>query len=231
MRPSLAILGGLLLIALPLAAQPIHGGLGYFSVGMHFLQLDDLNNRLAQYQIPTFDVPYITLGGGGAFSGKRIFFGGEGAGFIQREQSYQRGDTTFRMQLDGGMGVGLLGFNLLQNPITIQLLGGIGGSTLTLKITEERSDSFDDILQRPQREITLTIGSFLFQGSANVLIPITNSLFVGLQGGYVFSITNSDWQYSSRIAIANGPKAGFDGAFARLLIGFGWFGDEDECGD
>ncbi len=229
MRRSIAVFVGLLM-ALPVVAQPVHGGIAYLSVGMPFLQLDALNNRLTQHQIPAFDAPFITIGGGGAFSGERLFFGGEGAGLIQREQSYQRGDTTFRMQLDGGMGVGLIGFNLLRSPVTIQLLGGIGGSSLTLKITEERSDSFDDILQQPQREITMTIGSFLFQGGANVLIPITNSIFVGLQGGYVFSVTNSDWQYSSRIAIANGPKAGFDGAFARLLIGFGWF-DDDECKD
>ncbi len=231
MRNIFVIIGMLLLSNFPILAQPLHGAFGYFAVGLPFLQLDHLNDRLTAHNIPTFDTPHITMGGGGGLISNNVLLGGEGASLVQRERTYQRGDTTFRIQLEGGMGNAFIGYTLLSAPVILQLSGGIGGGNIKVKITEERGGTFDEVLQHPQREIEMSVNNFLIQGSAHLLIPITRSLFIGAQGGYVFTLADKDWQYRSRIAIANGPKTGFDGPFIRLLIGFGWFNTDDDCDD
>lgn len=233
MRSILFTLFLSLLLPVYLLAQPddsrkkqtriLTGGFGYFAVEIPFLQLNELNDHLASFNIPQFETPFIGLGGGGMLGRSKVTFGGEGIGLLGKEQSYRRGDTLYRIKLDGGVGTAFLGYTVFQSPIVIQILGGIGGTGMTLTISQTEGASFDEILRDPGREAKLSIGGFHFLGGVNILIPIQDMLLLGFQGGYRFTVTNSDWKYQTDIAISDGPRTGYDGPYVKVIIGFGGF--------
>jgi hypothetical protein len=201
------------------------GGQGYFSVGVAYMDIDDLNDRLAVQGYPTFDENFITLGGGGFVNRNGLLLGGEGHVAFQSEQTTSGG--TFRTGLAGGFGMFDVGYMIVQTRhLGIYPILGVGGGGMSLSIHERSTVDFDDVLADPRRGATLTNGAFLLGGAlgADWLIGTNGNgrsgFIVGVRAGYNFAPLDADWRLDGS-DVAGGPDSGFTGPYVRINIGGG----------
>lgn len=213
------------------AQEKIRGGKGYFMLGGNIVDIDALNTSLQSQGYPEFSDEFLSLGGGGHFIINRFIIGGEGHGFIERDERATLDDGNFETSLTAGYGFFDLGYRLFSTGgFTLYPMVGIGGGAMNLKITESAAPSFDDVLTNPQRGTDLIIGGLLLQASLGADWTLNlrghdvkgkrGGLLIGLRAGYIFAPIEGDWRFHET-EISGGPDFGLTGPYIRLLIGGG----------
>lgn len=221
---TVATLGGAL-VPIALGAQQVRltTGRGYLQVGLHTLDLEDLNLSLRAEGIPEFEERFYTLGGGGHVERGRALIGGEGHGLLEHSET----SGGFKRRLSGGYGFFDLGYLFVRNPrLRAYALGGLGGGGIGLKAEERTVVSFEEVLEDPRLGSTLSTGGLLFQlaGGADYVFRLRDDpgaargLAVGVRAGYVFSPGEGEWRVNGTEA-AGGPEVGVEGLFVRLSVG------------
>ncbi len=221
-----------LLALLPLAASPAlaqhhdddhegDGGAGFFSVGVNRVQIDALNSRLSEMGYPTFERALLAIGGGGyGVVADVIMLGGEGYGLFTGEKAYQGRSVS----LGGGYGFFNVGYlHRLTPHLRVYPMLGLGGGGLTLQIGSAEAGSFDEVLQNPNRQATLTRGSFLVSLGGGLEYRFGDAeggFLLGLRAGYLLAPYRSDWHLGDEV-LGDGPDASLAGPFVRLTIGGG----------
>jgi hypothetical protein len=205
-------------------AEHREGGAGYFAIGTNVLGVDALNDRLDAFGYPTFGSAFLSLGGGGyGVVGGRVLLGGEGHGLIRPSQSVGGRDVS----VGGGYGLATIGYLAVAQSnwrVYPQLGVGAGGFSVDIGSAGAATE-FDDVLDDPNRSAELSRGSLLVSLALNATYELSGpgeagGFRIGVQAGYLFAPYSSDWRLDQD-ALSDGPDAGFDGPFIRLLIGGG----------
>ena len=200
------------------------GGAGYFAIGTNVIGIDALNDRLAAFGYPTFGSAFLSLGGGGygVVSG-RFLLGGEGHGLIRPSQSVGGRNVS----AGGGYGLATIGYlAVAQSKLRVYPQVGVGAGGFTVDIgSAGTATAFDEVLNNPNRSAELSRGSLLVSLAVSATYEFSGpdeagGFRIGLQAGYLLAPYSGDWQLDAD-ALENGPDAGFDGPFIRLLIGGG----------
>jgi hypothetical protein len=193
-------------------------GGGFFAVGTNvMLGTSDLRDRLASAGYVAPGAGAVSFGGGG-YGGVRngLIFGGEGHGLT----TATRISDGREVRIGGGYGLVTVGYMLQPAPqlrVYPQIGLGLGG--VSLSITTEDAEQFDDILDQPRRSSEITQGNLLasVQGGAEYRF---GGFMIGLQAGYLIAPVITDWSLGDT-QLEGGPDATFSGPFVRLLIGGG----------
>lgn len=209
--------------------QHVDGGGGFFAIGANLTNLDPLNDQLTQAGYPTFATEMLSIGGGGyGVAAGQLLIGGEGYGLITGDKSYQGRNLS----VDGGYGLFNLGylFRPIQNLHVYPLLG-FGGGGLSLEIGSTGAETFDDVLDTPNRSATLEKSSLLLSLGAGAEYefskPEGGGVRLGLRAGYLLAPYEESWQLGEN-NLSGGPNVSIGGPFLRLTVGGGDRASNDE---
>jgi hypothetical protein len=203
-------------------------GGGYFMIGLRWIDLGPLSDRLqpAGYSAP--GERFLSLGGGGHTLLGRWLLGGEGHGLSQQGDEIRR--DGFRARITAGYGLFRAGYLLLaRRNVSVYPMAGIGGAGMSLSISREQDATFDDVLADPLREVSLARGGLILDAGvgAEFRIPITGDerqggfLLLGVRGGYLFFIPlMGDWWMAGG-KVTGAPSLGLSGPGIQLQVGFG----------
>jgi hypothetical protein len=193
---------------------------GYFAVGVNAIDLAPLNDRLSANGYPTFSTELLSISGGQyRVVADRLVLGAELTGLLTPNQGFQGRDVF----VGGGYGLFSLGY-LIQPASRFRAypLAGIGAGGLLLSIGDDGAEEFDDVLEDPNRSATLSKGSILVSLGAGLEYqfgqPGGDGVRLGLRGGYLLSVLDSDWQLDQD-RLSGGPDATMQGPFLRLTVG------------
>ena len=204
-------------------------GRGYFMVGYSQLNFDELNNCLTAKGYPELSNSLITLGGGGHAIINKFVIGGQGNAYLGSKEEAKIGDDRYETSIAAAAGFFNIGYLLYsKNGLCIYPLLGFGGGGMTMKIVDQTSPSFDEVLDNPKRNTSLTTGGFLLDVSVGMdyLIKMEEDengyggLVIGLRAGYTIALNKGDWILET-IEISGGPDIGITGPYVRLLFGGG----------
>jgi opacity protein-like surface antigen len=206
------------------------GGAGYLMPGVRQLQLDPLNETLAEAGYSSIGQTALSLGGGGHVMVGRLRIGGEGHFVTSLGGDGSRGDT--RVNVSGGYGMFRLGYAVVATErFSLYPMLGVGGGGLTVSFTQQGSTNFDQVLADPGRDASMSRGGFLFDAAlgADYRIAVSHEgdgegfMLVGLRGSYAVAPVMAGWT-SAGGSVAGGPDVGLAGPSVHLLIGFGGMG-------
>lgn len=224
-------------LLLTLVAPPLHaqaGGRGGVQIGLQAPDLDPLNAALVAGGYPAFSDGLVTLGGFGFGTVGRILIGGEGHGFLPREETTTSG--AVRSRLGGGYGLFNLGYMALRGRrIDLYPIFGIGGGTLQLDLIERSSPTFDEVLGNPGNSSRLAEESLLLSAAVGMDYRFgrgdregrsprrTGGLFLGVRAGWIWAPGGTRWELDHLNDVAGGPEVGPTGFYLRASFG-GWGG-------
>jgi hypothetical protein len=205
------------------------GGMGYMMIGGSLLDIDNLNTVLTEHGYWEPSNRSITMGGGGHVILNKILIGGEGHSIIG--DVVTSGDT--KTSLFGGYGllnIGYIAYATKRMHIYPLIGFGAGGLTFTV-LDKHGSPSFADLMDEPDRSVTLTTGSLLVSLSLGLdyLVAFEENqtgaggFIFGFRAGYNISVSHSDWKLDD-VTVTDGPEIGFTGPYVRLCFGGGGFG-------
>ncbi len=204
---------------------------GYLMLGGSKLDIDALNDRLASKASASFSDEFFSIGGG--FLRKKNnnwLFGIEGHVLLVEEQDYEIQNVNHKASLTAAYGFLDVGYALVSSGgLNIYPLIGFGGGGTWLQIGK---NNFDDILEDPERNASLTGGTFMFNFAlgSDYLIKVKEyekdeaGIVLGFRVGYTYSPWNGGW-WTDMISIEGGPKAEMTGPYLRVMIGFGGKGE------
>ena len=200
---------------------------GYFMFGAQQTDFSQLNPLLKTGRFADFSETLPTLGGGGHAIFRRFLIGVQGHYLIAEKRT---GDNGFQNELSGGLITLDLGVNLSGSSTwLIYPLLSTGGGWLTLKIQEQGTLSFDDLLSDPGRSVEIRKSGFLVSGALGIDYVFhpgqtyssgSGGFVIGLRAGYQLMSGDRDWE-NETLTISNGPNASLDGYFVRILLGAG----------
>lgn len=200
--------------------------MGYFLIGPQWLQLGDLNDRLAGAGYAGFEESFLSIGGGGHAIIGRWIVGGEGHGVVHREAQ----NGAFNTKIGGGWGAFNVGYVVWRpGDIFVYPKLGVGGGGYDLTFASREAVTFDDLLANPARESRVTMGGLLVDlgVGADWLIALgarrhhgRGGLVLGLRAGYLLMPLRSDWTLDE-VEASGGPNVGIQGPYVRAAIGFG----------
>lgn len=207
--------------------ENLYGGAGYFMPGVQVLTLSNLNSKLESKGYPKISTSFTSVGGGGHAIIANFVVGGEGHGIIGKDVT----NDKYTLNLSGGYGIFDLGYVIFSKwGLNIYPMVGIGGSGLTLSITERTIPTFDEILDNPKGHIEMTTGSLLlhFAIGADYIVSFggespKGGVLIGLRAGLTYTPVAGDWKMAD-VKVASGPETGLTGAYVRLKIGGGGVG-------
>jgi hypothetical protein len=210
----------LALFSTALAAQD--SGRGYFQAGLHWLELDALNDRLTFYGIPSFDDHFLTLGGGGHVEIDRLLLGAEGHGLLGQTES----SPGFSHELSGGYGFFNVGGVIIRdNDFRVFGLVGLGGGGFELETTERALLTWDDVMANPRRGAELTVGGVMLQTAfgADYIADVDETfglagVSVGVRIGFTYQPETDNWEMEG-LDTPGGPEVAITGFYARLSVG------------
>lgn len=197
-------------------------GAGFFTIGTSFIDIGGLNDQLEAAGYPTFDRAALSIGGGGyGVVAGVLMIGGEGHGVIGGEEAYQGRSIS----IGGGYGLFNLGYLRRLTPdLRAYPMLGIGGGGFSMNIGNTGdADSFEDILQDPNRQATVGRGSFLVSLSAGIEYLFKEEdggFLLGLRVGYLMTPFQSNWRLGGN-TLSDSPAASLGGPFLHLTIGGG----------
>lgn len=198
----------------------------FFVAGIDFLNTDNLNDRLDKAGFNKTKNPYLTLGGQVNLRFGRMIVGGEVHWLKNFSGEADSGDIRFsRKEWYGLLNLGIDA--VAYKGLSIYPMVGIGMGESRLKIAEEPGATFNEILDDPGREVTLTQRGLLLDASLGIDYRFTvrererfTSYFtVGLRGGYLFAPYSGQWEMSAG-EVSRGPEFGISGPYVQLMIGF-----------
>lgn len=213
----------------PSQSQKVGGGGGFFGVGVNSLDLKPLNQRLSRTGYPTFPSELFAIGGGGyGVVAGNLLLGGHGYGLIAPSRGFQGREVS----VGGGYGLFTIGYQFQPaTPVAVFPQVGIGGGGLSLDIGSTGTDSFEDVLDDPNREASLEKGSLLVSVGVGMEYRFSKpgesgGFQIGVRAGYLLSPYDTDWTHSGD-RLSGGPDASFGGPYVRLVVG-GWGDGEDD---
>lgn len=193
-----------------------YGGVGYFDVGVNFLNFEKLNKVLSEKNRAEFKNVLFATGGGGFAILRNFMIGGEGFGFIAQKQD--KGD--YRSVLLGGAGFFKVGYIVYQTKnLLIYPMIGLGGGSLDLKTFERKISDFEGGISNPS-VFNANFSAFIVDISGGVAF-IPRPWMLGFRVGYLFSPIVSDWKEGGEIELRGSPKQEINGFYVKILIGFG----------
>jgi hypothetical protein len=210
----------LTLFASPLAAQDSLQG--SFQAGLQWLGLDQLNERLFLFGVPSFNGHFVTLGGGGHIEIDRFLIGGEGHGLLKQTQT----SPGFTHSLSGGYGFFNVGGVIVRDrDFRVFGLVGVGGGSLQMETSERALLTWDEVMADPSRGVLLTVGGFMAQTAfgADYIADVDDTfgiggISVGARFGFTYQTGSDDWEMGG-LETTGGPKTGITGFYARLSVG------------
>lgn len=203
----------------------ISGGVGYFMPGVSFLNINKLNTTLQNKGYPKFPSSFSSFGGAGQAYISNFIIGGEGHGLIGKEQT----NDKITMNLSAGYGLFNVGYVLYSTGgLLIYPLFGLGGSGLSLSLTDRYIPKFDDVLDSLKGHVELSTGSFILHFAIGTEYLITfdkgeksrGGIVIGVRAGILFTPVAGDWKMDD-YKVIGGPETGVTGFYIRLLIGGG----------
>lgn len=216
----------------------IEAGRGFFQAGYMALDLGELNASLTAAGLPELDERVVSLGGAGFGVRGRLLIGGEGHALLGGDQT--TADGSIEVGLSGGYGLFRLGYLLLggEGFLDVYPMVGIGGGSMSVRITERSAPTFDDVLVDPQRSSTLSTSMFLLDIGlgADYRFVVSEDddeegeggVLVGVHAGYTLAPGDTEWTLDGINNVAGGPAARVEGFYLRLSIGgWGWSPGED----
>ncbi|TVR66014.1 MAG: hypothetical protein EA422_02780 [Gemmatimonadales bacterium] len=227
--PVFLALAATLLVLHPssVEGQTVRGG-GYFAVGAMDLDLDALNQRLTGAGYPEMSSSALTLGGGGHAVRGRLLIGGQGHGFLADDETTVDGNTGVR--LGGGYGLFNLGWEVVgRDRLSIYPTAGLGGGGVALQIGPRDVPLFDEVLDDPARNVTLSHAGLLTSLGVRAEVALGDrprrraprqGMVVGMELSVLQSVGN--WRWSTEWGeVTRGPDAALDGVHLRVTIGGG----------
>ncbi|MBN1153966.1 hypothetical protein JXB12_03515 [candidate division KSB1 bacterium] len=206
--------------------KKVNMGLGYFMIGAHQLNLDKFNEVLVYRGYPELSNNFLSLGGGGYGFINNLVIGGEGSAVLNRSENANH----TKIQLEGGYGMFDIGYVLFSSKsFKLYPLFGIGYGSFLLKAENQSvMPSFDELLDDPNRNLEVEMGSLIlnFSVSADILKIMNEDkygyggLVFGLRVGYLYSPYTSDWMIYEK-TVPDGPELNFTGPYLRLTVGGG----------
>ncbi len=212
------------------SAKEEGGGRGFFIIGGSWINLNDLNSKLESKGYSKLSENLISLGSGGYGRIGRFIIGGEGHALAGKDVI--SGD--YKTSIGIGYGFFDIGYLIYTNGgLNIYPMLGIGGGGLGLKIFENKTATFDDVLNNPKRSSELSISGFLFNVAVGIdyLLKLgedergKGGLVFGIRGGYVFALSKGDWKLDE-LGATGVPQIGITGPFIQLIFGGGGTGTE-----
>jgi len=205
------------------------GGMGYGMFGTSIIDMSDLNAVLVRNGYSELSDSYFSVGGGGhSIINNKWIIGGEFHSLLGEE--VQSGEFTTSMYIVHGFAS--VGYTVFQiQGLRLYPLIGIGGGAMNLTIKEKPASlSIDEVLDDPQRGVTLTAGGFLINVAvgADYFLQFgqdetgRGGMMLGLRAGYTLSPVKGGWAVDE-LEVTGAPKMGITGPYIRLMIGGGGF--------
>lgn len=202
-------------------------GGGAFTIGYGFMDVSPLRAFIPE-GLPAFGNQQLILGGVGFANSGNFVIGGSGIAIMGDKLK----SDSLIYEPNGGFGTIDLGYLLVhRNNFQMGPLVGLGGGGFGLHITQNKNLTATEVAADPGREINISAGGFVFDGSLFIhFIPVLNyntgsdsyqGFMTGIQIGYTYSLPNSDWVFHGG-DITNGPEFGYNMFYVRLLIGGFW---------
>jgi len=205
------------------------GGRGYFMAGASILNFDGFNAALRAQNYPAFSGNLFSLGGGGHGIIHRFVIGGEAHALITGNKDFTLSNRNYKSSLETGYAAFNVGYQIIRHHgFALYPLIGLGGGSVSLKISDRTPTSFDDVLANPGRYARLTTGGLLMHASVGLDYLIitrrterrSRGFVLGLRAGYNFVPITGDW-HLEEFEAAGGPEIDVAGPYVRLLIGGG----------
>lgn len=197
-------------------------GVGYFSGGYQKQDMSEISTALNNNGYGTIEDDFYSFGGGGYGQIGKILIGGEGYAMSKLASNSGTNETVFST----GYGFFNLGYVLNSSKhFKIYPALGIGGYGSTINIKESGSN-FDNILDGSKKNISLSHGGMLLQGTLgfdylidlNKTDSVSRGILIGLRLGYIFSPSQNVWNDD-----LTGPDFALKGPYAKVVIGGGTF--------
>ena len=233
----LAVALGLLISAQTTAAQQPSASVGstsykgFVAIGWQGLDLDEINRRLTTKSFPSLSEDVFSLGGGVWGIRNEFVLGVQGNALIGSEESALDGD--FSTQFLGAFGQLDVGYRVYSSErLDVWPTVGLGAGAVTLEFVEQRSQTFDEVLDDPETSADLTADGFVLDLGVSADLRLTGlenadgpsrtrGLAVGVRAGYTHSPGDWDWKVGD-VDVTSGPESGIRGFYVRLMVGAGW---------
>lgn len=195
------------------------GGYGYFTVGVNFLNLDEINQALKTNDYAQFKSNFLTVGGAGGFAFNRILIGGEGFALMAQKQDKR----NYRSLLSGGGGFFNVGYIVYERKnLQVYPMIGIGGGGLNLKLIDKRERSFNEAIANPKSfDASNSMFMIDISGGLNLKFGRFGYFIVGIRTGYVFSPAVGSWKTGGEVELQESVKQGINGFYFRVSVGGG----------
>ncbi|MGB9772167.1 MAG: hypothetical protein ACPLX7_09395 [Candidatus Kapaibacteriota bacterium] len=193
--------------------------------GIQILNISNLNSKLQDKNYPKLSSSFTSFGGGGHAFIANFVVGGEGHGLFGKDVT----NDKYTLNMSAGYGIFDLGYVIISKAgFNLYPIVGIGGSGLSLKITERTIPTFDEILDNPKGHLELSSGSLLLHFAVGLDYIVSfgsdgdsrGGVLLGLRAGFTYTPVAGDWEMGD-VKIAGGPETGVTGAYIRLLVGGG----------
>jgi hypothetical protein len=183
--------------------------------GMVHVTSSDLDRRLGAAGLPRAAASAATVGFGADLRAGRLLVGASWQSMLTRNQS----DASYRTRLSGDYALFDVGFAALQSDaFSIYPMVGVGATRLSLGVKERGDFTFDDGLDRPGREISMSGTSALMHAGVLVqrqFVRKSGSRFaLDVRAGITRSIGSQSWQ-SDENRVKDGPT-GVRGSYVRI---------------
>jgi hypothetical protein len=183
-----------------------------------YVQFDfgDLDSRMAAAGLPRATSAAATIGFGGDVRKGRLLIGAGYQSLLTRNNA----NALYRTRISGSYGLVDVAYAVVGGrQLTVYPVVGVGATHLSINVKERGDFDFDDGLQRPGREISLSgIAPLVHTG---ILIERRidrrgSEYSVSLRGGITRNIGTQSWA-SADNKVTDGP-GGIRGSYVRLAV-------------
>jgi hypothetical protein len=195
-----------------------YGGFSRFGLGVNVVSNSKLSDYISSRGYSSLKSTIISYSGGGYGIFKNFVFGGYGfSGFSNKYQNANK------YSIDGFSG-GAFSFGYIifsTDKLLIYPTLILGGYSYSLKLYEKTSDSFEDVVKNPKREVNLEASNFLTGINLSATYFFYGAINISLNLGYNHTFESSF--NSESVDITSNEKFSFNNFFINLSIGFGAF--------
>ncbi len=198
----------------------------YLLGGLGFYDVDAINSSFSDNGYSELKSPALSLGLAGDLSIGRIIAGIEGHWLKNVGTTAERDDLN--ADINSRYWLYRIGVDLAKwRGLRVYPILGIGTAITTINLTSESGASFNDVLENPGRDVTMSQRALLIDASLGIDYRFKireneykSSFFtVGVRGGYLFAPYSGEWKTGSA-EISGGPEMIINGPTVQLMLGF-----------
>lgn len=192
----------------------------YMSAGAAWVEIDDLNDRLGEFNLGEFSPYSLNLALGWSVSRDRLISGMELEGLFWRTNEIEDSKSSlFASRLMFNTGIDLLKWQGLSFYPLVGL--GVGVSALKAGPAEI---SFNEALVTPEQELNIYQFTFLVDAGAGFDYTLSSfrgyrNMVIGLRAGYVFDPAGSSEWMRGLTSVTDGPELLLRGPYVRIVLG------------